>query len=37
VSLVRVDGLVHRWARDEIDATAEAWQFFRAHALTPLR
>ncbi len=32
VSLVRVDGLVHRWARDEVDATAEAWKFFRAHA-----
>jgi polyhydroxybutyrate depolymerase len=37
VRLVRVDGLVHRWARDEVDATAEAWKFFRAHALTHLR
>jgi polyhydroxybutyrate depolymerase len=33
VRLVRVDGLVHRWARDEVDATAEAWKFFRSHAL----
>jgi hypothetical protein len=24
---------VHRWARDEIDATAAAWDFFRAHIL----
>jgi polyhydroxybutyrate depolymerase len=33
VRLVRVDGLVHRWARDEIDATAEMWAFFRRHSL----
>lgn len=33
VRLVRIDGLVHRWAREEIDATAAMWQFFRAHAL----
>jgi polyhydroxybutyrate depolymerase len=33
VRLVRVDGLVHRWARDEVDATAEMWKFFRAHSL----
>jgi polyhydroxybutyrate depolymerase len=33
VRLVRIDGLVHRWARDEVDATREMWQFFRAHAL----
>jgi polyhydroxybutyrate depolymerase len=37
VRLVRVDGLVHRWARDEVDATAEMWQFFRAHSLPPAR
>jgi len=30
VRLVRVDGLVHRWARDEVDATAEMWKFFRS-------
>jgi polyhydroxybutyrate depolymerase len=33
VRLVRIDGLVHRWARDEVDATAEMWTFFRAHHL----
>jgi polyhydroxybutyrate depolymerase len=33
VRLVRVDGLVHRWARDEVDATAEMWNFFRTHRL----
>jgi polyhydroxybutyrate depolymerase len=33
VRLVRVDGLVHRWARDEVDATREMWGFFRQHAL----
>jgi polyhydroxybutyrate depolymerase len=33
VRVVRVDGLVHRWARDEVDATAEAWRFFRSHSL----
>lgn len=33
VRLVRIDGLVHRWARDEVDATAAMWEFFRAHSL----
>ena len=33
VRLVRVDGLVHTWARTEVDATAEAWRFFSAHKL----
>jgi polyhydroxybutyrate depolymerase len=33
VKLVRIDGLVHRWARDEVDATAAMWEFFKAHAL----
>jgi polyhydroxybutyrate depolymerase len=33
VKLVRVDGLVHSWARDEIDATAAAWEFFKAQRL----
>ncbi|HJR71726.1 MAG TPA: PHB depolymerase family esterase [Gammaproteobacteria bacterium] len=33
VRLVRVDGLVHRWARDEVDATAAMWEFFRSHSL----
>jgi polyhydroxybutyrate depolymerase len=33
VRLVRVDGLTHTWARDEIDATSEMWTFFKGHAL----
>jgi polyhydroxybutyrate depolymerase len=33
VTLIRVDGLVHRWAHDEIDATAAAWDFFKRHTL----
>ncbi|HZF30052.1 MAG TPA: PHB depolymerase family esterase [Gammaproteobacteria bacterium] len=33
VRLIRVDGLVHRWAREEVDATAVAWEFFRRHTL----
>jgi len=37
VRLVRVDGLVHAWARTEVDATAEAWRFFSAHKLTDSR
>jgi polyhydroxybutyrate depolymerase len=35
VRLIRIDGLGHRWARDEIDATAVMWQFFGRHALQP--
>ncbi len=33
VRLVRVDGLTHQWARDEVDATAAMWAFFAGHAL----
>jgi polyhydroxybutyrate depolymerase len=33
VRLVRIDGLVHAWARNEVDATAKMWEFFQAHAL----
>jgi polyhydroxybutyrate depolymerase len=33
VTLVRVDGLGHIWARNEVDATAEIWQFFITHRL----
>jgi polyhydroxybutyrate depolymerase len=33
VRLVRVDELVHQWARKEVDATAEAWKFFSAQRL----
>ncbi len=37
VRLVRVDGLVHAWARNEVDATAEMWKFFGAHRLPVTR
>jgi polyhydroxybutyrate depolymerase len=33
VRLVRVDGLQHSWARNEIDATAEMWRFFSGKSL----
>ena len=33
VRLVRIDGLVHTWARNEVDATAEAWKFFSGQRL----
>jgi hypothetical protein len=33
VRLIRIDGLKHQWARDEVDATAVIWEFFRAHSL----
>jgi polyhydroxybutyrate depolymerase len=35
VRLVRIDGLEHRWARDEVDATSEMWKFFARHTLAP--
>jgi len=34
VRLVRIDGLVHTWAKTEVDATAEAWRFFSQHTLS---
>lgn len=33
VVLVRIDGLTHQWARNEIDATASMWEFFGRHRL----
>jgi polyhydroxybutyrate depolymerase len=33
VRVIRIDGLGHTWAREEIDATAVAWEFFQGHAL----
>lgn len=33
VRLVRIDGLGHVWARDEVDATEAMWEFFERHAL----
>jgi polyhydroxybutyrate depolymerase len=37
VRLVRIDGLVHAWARTDVDATAEAWRFFSQHELPDSR
>jgi polyhydroxybutyrate depolymerase len=37
VRLVRIDGLVHTWARTEVDATAEAWRFLSQHKLPDSR
>ncbi|MEO8257049.1 MAG: PHB depolymerase family esterase [Acidobacteriota bacterium] len=33
VRMIRIDGLGHTWARQEVDATAAIWQFFSQHAL----
>ncbi len=33
VRLIRIDGLGHSWAREEVDATGVMWQFFQSHAL----
>lgn len=33
VRLIRIDGLKHTWARDEIDATRVMLDFFRSHTL----
>jgi polyhydroxybutyrate depolymerase len=33
VRLIRIDGLRHEWARNEVDATAVMWEFFRRHSL----
>lgn len=33
VRLIRIDDLAHQWARNQIDATAVMWDFFRQHAL----
>jgi polyhydroxybutyrate depolymerase len=33
VRLIRIDGLKHAWAREEVDATAVMWEFFRRHSL----
>jgi polyhydroxybutyrate depolymerase len=35
VRIVRIDGLGHTWPRDEVDATAAMWEFFRHHRRQP--
>jgi polyhydroxybutyrate depolymerase len=34
VRLIRIDGLGHRWTREEVDTTAVMWQFFKNHRRT---
>src|SRR5690606_14204681 len=33
VRLIRIDGLEHTWARDDVDATSVMWGFFEQHTL----
>jgi polyhydroxybutyrate depolymerase len=33
VRLIRIDGLGHRWTRQEVDTTAVMWRFFKDHRL----
>jgi polyhydroxybutyrate depolymerase len=33
VRIIRIDDLGHTWPRDEIDATAAMWEFFKGHRL----
>jgi polyhydroxybutyrate depolymerase len=33
VRLIRIDGLGHRWTRQEVDTTAVMWEFFKKHQL----
>ena len=35
VRMIRIDGLGHRWAKDEVDTTMVMWQFFKSHRLRP--
>jgi polyhydroxybutyrate depolymerase len=35
VRLIRIDGLGHRWTRNEVDTTVVMWQFFKSHRITP--
>jgi len=33
VRMIRIDGLGHRWTRNEVDTTSVMWQFFKSHSL----
>jgi polyhydroxybutyrate depolymerase len=33
VRLIRIDGLGHRWTREEVETTAVMWEFFKKHQL----
>jgi len=34
VRLIRIDGLGHTWAKQEVDTTGVMWQFFKSHHLS---
>ena len=33
VRMIRIDGLGHRWTRDEVPTTTVMWEFFKSHRL----
>jgi polyhydroxybutyrate depolymerase len=33
VRMIRIDGLGHRWTKEEVDTTTVMWQFFKSHRL----
>ena len=33
VRMIRIDGLGHRWTRDEVNTTTVMWEFFKSHRL----
>jgi polyhydroxybutyrate depolymerase len=35
VRMIRIDGLGHTWAKEEVDTTGVMWQFFKSHRLGP--
>jgi polyhydroxybutyrate depolymerase len=34
VRMIRIDGLGHTWAKQEVDTTGVMWQFFKSHRLS---
>jgi polyhydroxybutyrate depolymerase len=35
VRMIRIDGLGHAWAKEEVDTTDVMWRFFKSHRLGP--
>jgi polyhydroxybutyrate depolymerase len=35
VRMIRIDGLGHAWAKEEVDATGVMWEFFKTHRRGP--
>ena len=33
VRMIRIDGLGHAWAKEEVDTTDVMWRFFKSHRL----